>query len=114
MWVIFVIASLLISSDVWALVEIPPCVAMVKPLDSSNYVGSTQDFKHGFSTLYRDRYTDTSSNYFEGIGGHPGVDIFQDSQGEHLTTSTPVQAICAGIVERVTENGKKNNCFSES
>ncbi len=83
-------------------------------MDCEVYTGSSKDFRKGFSTLYRDRYTDTTNTYYEGIGSHPGVDITHDSKGQHFTIETPVRAIFRGVVERVTEDTKMDGGWGNS
>lgn len=109
MWIVFILTLLLITNESFA-----SCFKMVKPVDSNEYTGTSEDFKKGFSTLYRDRYIDTTQTYYEGIGSHPGVDITHDKNGQHFTTNTPVWAICEGAVERVTIDKKKDGGWGNS
>ena len=84
----------------------------VKPLTIQDYSGTTADFNRGFTTLYCDRYTSTASNYYEGIGSHPGVDIARLSNGSS-SNGASVHAMYDGVVARVLSGygGGWGNCL---
>lgn len=86
--------------------------SFAKPVNAKDYQGNGNDLNISYSTLYRGRYTDTSSTYYEGVGSHPGVDITHDENKNHFTTSTPVVAIFDGIITRITPKASGwGNCL---